>query len=141
MNMGCTAWWLLVLDVPEGWQRFVRNPAISFLEIDLNAFHLHISGSCTADSIIRWKGGQKPILWGTGKIRRLWASFVRFRHCAESKVIGRVRLIIRRDWKQLQIARFAEFSGAKWPILTRIVAIGLPGAIACLAGCVSLKYA
>lgn len=103
----------------------MRNPAISFLEIDLNAFHLHISGSCTADSIIRWKGGQKPILWGTGKIRRLWASFVRFRHCAESKVIGQVGAIIRRGWKQTQVARFAMFSGAKWPIFTRIVAIGL----------------
>lgn len=108
----------------EGWQRFTQNTAIFFLERTLNAFQLLISGDSTADGIIHVQGGQKPGLWSRGKTRRLWASVRRFRPWAESKFIGQVPAIIRRGWKESQVARFAAFSRAKWPIFTRIVAIG-----------------
>jgi|GEM_PF-5451429 hypothetical protein len=108
----------------QGWQRFTQNPAIFFLERTLNAFQLLISCDSTTDGIIHVQGGQKPGLWGTGKTKRLWASVRRFRPWAESKVIGQERPIIGQDWKQSLVARFATFPGAKWPIFTRIVAIG-----------------
>lgn len=103
----------------------MQNPAISFFERDLNGIRVCISGGCTVDGIVRGQGGQKPALWGTGKTRHLWASVLRFRPSAESKVTGKDCSVIRRSWKQSQVARFAEFSGAKWPTFTRIVAIGL----------------
>ena len=97
------------------------------MERTLNAFQLLISCDSTTDGIIHVQGGQKPGLWGTGKTKRLWASVRRFRPWAESKVIGQERPIIGQDWKQSLVARFATFPGAKWPIFTRIVAIGQNG--------------
>lgn len=50
---------------------------------------------------------------------------------AESKVIGQDSAIIRRGWKQSQVVRFAEFSGAKWPILRESIEVRQPGMFFC----------